>query len=118
MDVTPQITPSGSIIMEIEVSKDAPGQIVPQAQGGEALAIEKKNVSTKVQIEDGETVVLGGVYESDTSTARQSVPWFGDIPIFGWLFTPQKSQSDNKTELLIFVTPKVVKGNVASNPSN
>lgn len=118
MDVTPQITPSGSIIMEIEVSKDAPGQVVPQAQGGEALAIEKKNVSTKVQIEDGETVVLGGVYESDTSTARQSVPWFGDIPIFGWLFTPQKSQSDNKTELLIFVTPKVVKGNVASNPSN
>ena len=118
MDVTPQITPSGSIIMEIEVSKDAPGQVVPQAQGGEALAIEKKNVSTKVQIEDGETVVLGGVYESDTSTARQSVPWLGDIPLFGWLFTPQKSQSDIKTELLIFVTPKVVKGNIATNTPN
>lgn len=114
MDVTPQITPSGSIIMEVEVSKDAPGERVPTAIG-DALAIEKKNIKTKVQVEDGETVVLGGVYESNNETSRQSVPWLGDIPLFGWLFTPQKSQSDSKTELLIFVTPKVVKGNVATN---
>lgn len=112
MDVTPQITPSGSIIMDIEVSKDAPGTAVPQAQGGEALAIERKNVMTRVQVEDGETVVLGGVYESNTQNNNQTVPWFGDLPVFGWLFTPQKSQSDDKTELLIFVTPKVVKGNI------
>lgn len=114
MDVTPQITPSGSIIMEIEVSKDAPGERVPTAIG-DALAIERKNIKTKVQVEDGETVVLGGVYESNNENSRQSVPWLGDIPIFGWLFTPQKSTSDSKTELLIFVTPKVVKGNIATN---
>ncbi len=114
MDVTPQITPSGSIIMEIEVSKDAPGERVPTATG-DALAIEKKNITTKVQVEDGETVVLGGVYESNNETARQAVPWFGDIPLFGWLFTPQKNVTDSKTELLIFVTPKVVKGNIATS---
>ena len=117
MDVTPQITPSGSIIMEIEVSKDAPGERVPTAIG-EALAIEKKNIQTKVQVEDGETVVLGGVYESNNETSRQSVPWLGDIPIFGWLFTPQKNVTDSKTELLIFVTPKVVKGSLANGSAN
>ena len=109
MDVTPQITPTGSIIMDIEVSKDAPGLPVPTGLGGEALAIEKKNVFTRVQVEDGETVVLGGVYESKNLNSRESVPWFGDIPVLGWLFTPLKSTSEDKTELLIFVTPKVVK---------
>lgn len=109
MDVTPQITPTGSIIMDIEVSKDAPGLPVPTGLGGEALAIEKKNVFTRVQVEDGETIVLGGVYESKNLNSRESVPWFGDIPIVGWLFTPLKSTSEDKTELLIFVTPKVVK---------
>lgn len=109
MDVTPQITPTGSIIMDIEVSKDAPGLAVPTGLGGEALAIEKKNVMTRVQVEDGETVVLGGVYESNNQNNKQSVPWFGDIPIIGWLFTPIKSVSEDKKELLIFVTPKVVK---------
>lgn len=112
MDVTPQITPSGSIIMEIEVSKDAPGLPVPQAQGGTALAIEKKNVHTRVQVEDGETVVLGGVYESNVNDTKRSVPWFGDLPGFGWLFTPNKNMEDTKNELLIFVTPKIVKNKI------
>ena len=115
MDVTPQITPTGSIIMDIEVSKDAPGLPVPTGLGGEALAIEKKNVMTRVQVEDGETVVLGGVYESKNQSSRESVPWFGDIPIIGWLFTPLKSVSEDKTELLIFVTPKVVKGSLTTH---
>jgi type IV pilus assembly protein PilQ len=109
LDVIPQIAPSGSIIMDIEVNKDAAGNIVPQAQGGEAVAIEKKNVRTRVQVEDGETVVLGGVYESKITNTRNTVPWFADLPIVGWLFTPQKINRDEKSELLIFVTPKVVK---------
>jgi len=109
LDVIPQIAPSGSIIMDIEVNKDAAGNIVPQAQGGEAVAIERKNVRTRVQVEDGETVVLGGVYESKVTNTRNSVPWFADLPIVGWLFTPQKVNRDEKSELLIFVTPKVVK---------
>lgn len=109
LDVIPQIAPSGSIIMDIEVNKDAAGNIVPQAQGGEAVAIERKNVRTRVQVEDGETVVLGGVYESTATNTSKTVPWFADLPIVGWLFTPQKVQRDEKSELLIFVTPKVVK---------
>ena len=115
MDVTPQITPSGSIIMDIEVSKDAPREEpVPQATGATAIAIEKKNVSTRVQVEDGETVVLGGIYESTINNKSESVPWFGDLPVIGWLFTPLKSVSDTKVELLIFVTPKVVKGELSA----
>ena len=115
MDVTPQITPTGSIIMDIFVSKDAPGVNYAQSQGGEAPSIEKKNVETRVQVEDGETIVLGGVYESNYSKTKQSVPWFGELPLFGWLFTPQDNLTDNKTELLIFVTPKVVKDSRAAN---
>lgn len=115
MDVTPQITPSGSIIMDIEVSKDAPREEpVPQATGATAIAIEKKNVSTRVQVEDGETVVLGGIYESTVNNQSETVPWFGDLPVLGWLFTPLKSVSDTKVELLIFVTPKVVKGELSA----
>lgn len=109
LDVIPQIAPSGSIIMDIEVNKDAAGNIVPQSQGGEAVAIEKKNVRTRVQVEDGETVVLGGVYESSVTKNGQHVPWFADLPIVGWLFTPLNKNEDKKSELLIFVTPKVVK---------
>ena len=114
MDVTPQITPTGSIIMDIEVQKDAPGTEVPTGTGGSALQIEKKNVKTSVQVEDGETVVLGGVYEANLNKSKQKVPWFGDLPLFGWLFTPTDNiNRDDKTELLIFVTPKVVKTNMA-----
>lgn len=115
MDVTPQITPTGSIIMDIEVQKDAPGAAVPTGTGT-ALQIEKKNVKTSVQVEDGETVVLGGVYEANLLTSKQKVPWFGDLPLFGWLFTPSDNViNDDKTELLIFVTPKVVKSNVGAH---
>lgn len=115
LDVIPQIAPSGSIIMDIEVNKDAAGNIIPQAQGGEAVAIEKKNVRTRVQVEDGETVVLGGVYESNLQKSSKTVPWFAELPIVGWLFTPEKFQKDEKSELLIFVTPKVVKENTLTS---
>jgi len=114
MDVTPQITPSGSIIMDILVRKDAPGPNYAQSQGGQAPGIEKKNVETRVQVEDGQTVVLGGIYESNVQNSRESVPWFGDLPILGWLFTPAKRVQDDKSELLIFVTPKVVKDSSTS----
>jgi type IV pilus assembly protein PilQ len=110
MDVTPQITPTGSIIMDVMVKKDSPTpENFSQSQGGEAPGIDKRNVETRVQVEDGQTVVLGGIYESNVGNSKESVPWFGDLPLFGWLFTPQKSVFDNKAELLIFVTPKVVK---------
>lgn len=113
MDVTPQITPQGSVIMDIEVQKDAVGEKVESGVGTQ-ISIEKKNVKTRVQVEDGQTVVLGGVFESDNQKTNKQVPWFADIPGLGWLFTPQKNRSETKKELLIFVTPKVVKGNMAA----
>ncbi len=117
MDVVPQITPSGSIIMDIDVNKDSKDQeLIPQATGVDvmAVAIARKNVRTRVHVEDGETVVLGGIYESDVLDSGSSVPWFGDLPVVGWLFTPSKHKEDSKRELLIFVTPKVVKNSLSA----
>ena len=116
MDVIPQITPSGSIIMDIDVNKDSKdAELVPQATGPdvEAVAIARKNVRTRVQVEDGQTVVLGGVYESDVISNGTKVPWFGELPVLGWLFTPVQHKEDTKRELLIFVTPKVVKSSLS-----
>ncbi len=103
LEVTPQITPNGSIIMELRITKDSPGEITP---GG--LAINSREINTSVQIEDGETVVLGGVYEGDTVNIVNSVPWFKDLPLVGWMFR-KTIKSDVKKELLIFITPKIVK---------
>jgi type IV pilus assembly protein PilQ len=114
MDVTPQITPQGSVIMDITVSKDAVGDRVPSGLGGDQISIERKNVKTRVQVEDGQTVVLGGVFESENQKTNQKVPWFAEIPGVGWLFTPAKNRTESKKELLIFVTPKVVKGSLTT----
>lgn len=113
MDVTPQITPHGSVIMDIEVTKDAIGDRVDSGVGTQ-ISIEKKNVKTRVQVEDGQTVVLGGVFEADNQNTANKVPWFADLPGIGWLFTPEKNHTESKKELLIFVTPKVVKGGLAA----
>jgi type IV pilus assembly protein PilQ len=113
MDVTPQITPHGSVIMDIEVTKDDVGTTVNSGVGTQ-ISIDKRNLKTRVQVEDGQTVVLGGVFESDNNNQSDKVPWFADIPGLGWLFTPLKNRSETKKELLIFVTPKVVKGGLAA----
>jgi type IV pilus assembly protein PilQ len=103
LEVTPQITPNGSIIMLLKITKDSPGDITP---GG--LAINSREINTSVQIEDGQTVVLGGVYEGDTVNVVNSVPWFKDLPLVGWMFR-KTVKNNSKKELLIFITPKVVK---------
>jgi len=104
LEVTPQITPSGSVIMELKVNKDTPGAFQNDGQ----LALSTRSVETSVRIEDGETVVLGGVFESETRNSISSVPWFSDLPLVGWMFR-KTIDSDSKNELLIFITPKVVK---------
>lgn len=111
LQVTPQITPSGSVIMELNIKKDAPGVAVPSG-AGTAVAIDTREITTTVQVEDGETVVLGGVFESTDSNATNTVPWLSDLPSIGWLF---KNTDDNSTkrELLIFVTPKIVKSRLS-----
>ena len=104
LEVTPQITPSGSVIMELIVHKDAPGAFLNDGQ----LALSTRSVETSVRIEDGETVVLGGVFEGESRSIISTVPWFSDLPLVGWMFR-KTVQSDTKKELLIFITPKVMK---------
>lgn len=107
LNVIPQITPSGSVIMQLDIKKDSPG--TPLATGGNAtVPIDTRQLKTKVQVEDGETVVLGGIYESTIQESSSTVPWLVDLPAIGWMFK-KNVKNDTKKELLIFITPKVVK---------
>ena len=103
LEVTPQITPSGSVIMDLYITKDSRGDLTP-----DGLAINTRQVTASVRVEDGETIVLGGVYEADTVDIVNSVPWFADLPIVGWMFR-KTTKSDFKKELLVFITPKITK---------
>lgn len=107
LEVTPQITPDDRIIMELNVSKDSPDFANLTAAGP---PIKTQSVQTNVLVDNGETIVLGGVYEQTKSKSVQRVPFFGDLPIIGWLFRKNFEQN-NKSELLIFVTPKLLKEN-------
>ena len=111
LDVLPQITPSGSISMTLNITKDeADPTLTPNAQP----PITKRQVETSVQVMDGETVVLGGVFEGTMFNNNNSVPFLADIPGIGFLFK-RTTNSDDKRELLIFITPKIIKDNAASN---
>ena len=101
--VTPRITPDDRIIMDLEVKKDAVGQIFAGIP-----SVDTKKVSTQVLVDNGDTIVLGGIFEQTTRTTVDKVPLLGDIPFVGYLFKRTVKQ-DDKTELLIFVTPKIVK---------
>ncbi|MDP1721984.1 MAG: type IV pilus secretin PilQ, partial [Candidatus Gottesmanbacteria bacterium] len=112
LNATPQITPAGSVIMNLLVKKDAPNYSVLTAQGNPS--IDKREVKTSVLVEDGETIVLGGVYEGSESMTKNKIPFFADLPGIGFLFT-NSAEKSSKKELLIFVTPKIMKDNVASD---
>ena len=101
-EVTPQITPNGNVIMDIRVTKDEPGDVV-----FDEVTINRRAVETQVFVGDGETVVLGGVYEIDSSEQVSEVPFLADIPFLGNFFR-NRSSSEQKAELLIFVTPRVL----------
>ena len=102
LEVTPQITPEGGIILDVEVNKDSPGELLA---GGRA--INTKRIQTQVLVENGGTVVIGGIYESIETDGETKVPFLGDVPVFGNLFKT-RSREANKSELLVFLTPKVV----------
>lgn len=106
--VTPQITPDDRIIMDLEIHKDNVGEQVPSATGGFVPSIDTRNIQTQVLVDNGETVVLGGVYETETLETETRVPVLGSIPVVGYLFR-SKTTSTDKAELLIFVTPKIIK---------
>ena len=110
LKVTPQITPDDRVIMDLEVSKDQPDFARSEQTGG-VPPILTQSLTTQVLVDNGETVVLGGVYEQTKSTSISRVPFFGDLPIIGALFR-SKAQQDDKSELLIFVTPKLLKDKI------
>ncbi len=103
LEVTPQITPDDKIIMELLIRKDSVGAIV-----GGIPSIDKKEINTQILVDNGDTAVLGGVYEQTTSTNVDKIPFLGDIPFVGNLFK-RTQKTDNKTELLIFITPRIIK---------
>ena len=102
LEVTPHITPDGSINMFLEVYKDSVGQNTPAG-----FAIDTKHVSTQVRVQDGGTVMIGGIYETSDSINRAGVPGLRDNPLFGWLFGNRASKR-SKQELLIFLSPKML----------
>lgn len=108
LKVTPQITPDDNIIMDLKVSKDNVGEIffgVP--------SVDTRNVRTRVLVENGETLVLGGIYEQERGKQTERIPFFGSLPGVGWMFKTE-SKTDQKQELLIFVTPKIIKQGMAA----
>jgi type IV pilus assembly protein PilQ len=102
LEVTPHITPDGSINMFLEVYKDSVGQNTPAG-----FAIDTKHVSTQVRVQDGGTVMIGGIYETNDSINRAGVPGLRDNPLFGWMFG-NRSSKRNRQELLIFLSPKML----------
>ena len=102
LEVTPQITPEGNVILDVDVNKDSVGRVT--AAG---FAIDTKHVKTQVLVENGGTVVIGGIFEQTDREDVTKVPFLGDVPYLGNLFKTRTKRAD-KTELLIFITPKVV----------
>jgi type IV pilus assembly protein PilQ len=102
LEVTPQITPEGAIFLDVKVNKDSRG--VDTSAGP---AIDTKNVQTQVLVENGGTVVLGGIYEQTDRMTVTKVPVLGDLPVVGYLFK-NTSQVNDRTELIIFITPRVI----------
>ena len=102
LEVTPQITPDGSVVLEVDVNRDSVGQLTPAG-----FAINTKHVKTQVRVEDGGTVVLGGIFEETDRNNEAKVPGLGDVPGLGWLFK-NRDKAQRKSELLIFLTPRVM----------
>ena len=106
--MTPQITPEGNVILDVDVTKDTVGRSTTAG-----FAINTKHVKTQVLVENGGTVVIGGIFEQSEREDVTKVPFLGDVPYLGNLFKTRTKQS-SKTELLIFLTPKVVTDRTAA----
>jgi type IV pilus assembly protein PilQ len=114
LKVTPLITPDNRLILDINVKKQRVGQVVVTTGGVNVPSIDTSEITTTVFIGDGQTVVLGGILETERRESEKKVPWLGDIPGLGYLFKTT-SKVNNKDELLIFVTPKIVREGVNVN---
>lgn len=107
LEVLPQITPEGNIIMDLVVNKDSPGEILQNVR-----AINTKRVKTQVLVENGGTVVIGGIFEIEETDGETKVPFLGDVPVVGNLFKTTNRES-KKREMLVFITPKVITDRVS-----
>jgi type IV pilus assembly protein PilQ len=106
LEVTPQITPEGNIILDLDVNKDSVGQSTSAG-----FAINTKHIKTQVLVENGGTVVIGGIFELIENENETKVPLLGDIPAVGNLFK-SRQRTANKTEMLVFITPKMISDRV------
>ena len=105
LNVTPHVIPHANTVrLEIKVTKNSLGTVTTTA----GPTIDKKEATTEILLNDGETTVLGGIFEENRTDSMQGVPWFNRIPFLGWLFK-NEGVSVNTTELLVFVTPVIIK---------
>lgn len=102
LEVTPQITPEGSIILDLDINKDSRGETTTQG-----VAIDTKHIKTQILIENGGTVVIGGIFEMEETSRENKIPFLGDVPVVGHLFKNNTKESA-KREMLVFITPKVI----------
>ena len=109
LEVTPQITPDDRVIMDLDVHKDSRGEDVSFGGDLSAPTIDTREVQSQLLVDNGQTVVLGGIYETENTTQVTRVPFFSDLPLLGNLFK-STINVDERTELLIFVTPKILQG--------
>ena len=109
LEVTPQITPDDRVIMDLDVHKDNVGELVSFGSGLSAPSIDTREVQSQLLVDNGQTVVLGGIYETEKTNQVTRVPFFSDLPFVGNLFK-STIEVDDRTELLIFVTPKILQG--------
>jgi type IV pilus assembly protein PilQ len=114
LKVKPLITPDGRIILDLTVSDDTVGSVVVASGGVNVPAINTRAIETQVVLTDGQTVVLGGILETNHTDAETKVPWLGDIPVLGNLFK-NTTKTDDKDELLVFVTPKIIHEGISVN---
>ena len=110
LDVTPSITPDGKVQMDLLITSDSPAGTAPNGE----IILNKNEITTNVLVDNGETVVLGGIFEQQNSKTQTKVPFLGDIPYVGRLFS-KETKTENKRELLIFVTPRIVNDSQTRN---
>ena len=110
--VTPQVTPDNRIILDLNVKKDSVGQVIVGSGGVNVPSIDTREITTQVLVNDGQTVVLGGILETERRETEKKVPYLGDVPVLGRIFKTT-GKTNNKDELLIFVTPKILREGVS-----
>jgi type IV pilus assembly protein PilQ len=111
LKVKPQITPDNRIILDLDVHKDSVGTVIVTSSGVNVPSIDTRSIITQVLVNDGQTVVLGGILETNQRQDETKVPYLGDVPVLGHLFK-NTAHKDNKDELMIFITPKIVREGV------